>query len=489
MADARREKLTSVYFDTDDLQLRDKGVSLRVRHKGRTRLQTIKTDGRGSAAFSRKEWEQEIAGDMPDLGFAKGTALAPLAGRKLARKLRPVFETRVTRIRLPLSVADGMIELAIDRGHIRAGKRSARISELELELKDGDPRAIIVLARRLAKELPVRYGVRTKAERGYALAEREAIEAACAEVILLDATKSAADAFTTVGLSCLRHLARNEEAVRQGDAEGVHQMRVGLRRLRAALSLFKEFLQDRQTEVISTDLKWLTEQLGPARDLDVFVKDSITPLQEAQPRNRELAVLTKMLKQQRAHGFAKAKNAVEGDRYRTIVLYTALWLSGGEWRTISDDILCAKRELPIMFFAQKMLAHRTRKILKKIKKLEDLDARHRHKLRIAIKKLRYATEFFASLFMGKTAKANRKAFGEALERLQSVLGKLNDIRVHIQLANKFVHDKPAHKQTKARETAFAMGLVMGQEQTDIGSLIGAATKAGARLGKASPFWD
>ena len=108
-------------------------------HAGTKRLQTIKVDGAGSHIVSRGEWEHEIDGDKPDLGRVRKTPLAPLAGKKLASKLRPVFETRVTRTKVPIPVADAMIELAIDRGHIVSGKRSSPISEIEIELKDGRP--------------------------------------------------------------------------------------------------------------------------------------------------------------------------------------------------------------------------------------------------------------------------------------------------------------------------------------------------------------
>ena len=147
-------KLTSVYFDTNDRRLRENGLSLRVRHAGTKRLQTIKVDGPRSHLVSRGEWEHEIEGDKPDLGHVKKTPLAPLAGKKLASKLRPVFETRVTRTTVPIRVADAMVELAIDRGQMVSGKRSSPISEIEIELKDGDPKALVAVAKKLAKALP-----------------------------------------------------------------------------------------------------------------------------------------------------------------------------------------------------------------------------------------------------------------------------------------------------------------------------------------------
>ena len=140
-----------------------------------------------------------------------------------------------------------------------------------------------MLARRFAKAFPVAYEARSKAERGYALAEGTLADVVSARPAKIDPAMTTADAFTTIGLECLRHVACNEIAVRHSDPDGIHQMRVGLRRLRAASSLFKEMLDDRETHRIKVGLVWLTEQLGPARDYEVMVSESIDPLLEQHP--------------------------------------------------------------------------------------------------------------------------------------------------------------------------------------------------------------
>src|SRR5205814_5594940 len=111
----------------------------------------------------------------------------------------------------------------------------------------------------------------------------------------------------------------------------VHQMRVGLRRLRAAISVFKEILADPQTETIKSGLKWLTEQLGPARDLHVLVEEGLAPLEAEQPKKRELQLLRSDLEHRREEGVEKAKAAVESARYRKLVTEVALWLTAGTW--------------------------------------------------------------------------------------------------------------------------------------------------------------
>jgi len=159
----KRNTVTSVYFDTRKFKLRDNGLTLRIRRIGRKRLQTIKRDGAG--ASGREEWEEEIAGDAPDFKRAKRTALKPLLTRKLKTSLQPVFETEVRRVAMPLRVGDSDLEVAFDRGTIKAGGSRAAISEIELELKNGSRRDLASIAGRLRKALPVAYGARAKPER------------------------------------------------------------------------------------------------------------------------------------------------------------------------------------------------------------------------------------------------------------------------------------------------------------------------------------
>jgi CHAD domain-containing protein len=206
-----------------------------------------------------------------------------------------------------------------------------------------------------------------------------------------------ADAFAVIGFSCLRQVASNELAVRKGDSEGIHQIRVGLRRLRAALSLFKDMLQDKETDRLKGELKWLTEQFGPARDADVLLGKTVAPYVERHPGRREFELFARDLKRQRSAGFARSLEAVESDRFRSLLPDCALWLIDGEWRNNGDDLKRALCERPATRFAQEELTRRTRKIVKRARKLERLG---RHKLRIAVKKVRYGRKFFEALNPG-----------------------------------------------------------------------------------------
>jgi inorganic triphosphatase YgiF len=156
-----RRRIASVYFDTRSAKLRAAGISVRVRHLGDRIIQTIKRDSNGACgAFTRQEWEYEIADDKPNLGLAKDTALAQFNLKKLKRKLRPVFETDVERVTIPVSHRNNDLELAIDHGVVKAGRRREPINEIEIEVKGGEPVEIVKLARRIATETAAGYSLR-----------------------------------------------------------------------------------------------------------------------------------------------------------------------------------------------------------------------------------------------------------------------------------------------------------------------------------------
>ena len=483
-SDPATEKLVSVYFDTAKRALRDHHLALRVRRIGGKYLQTVKS---GPTAIARQEWEREIPGKTPDRHVARHTALKPFASKKKWRKLRPVFETEVRRTFAPLRYQDALIEMALDKGQIKAKGHAQAISEIELELKNGNIAALADLARRLARIAPVDLNLQSKAERGYALADEKARAPAKPPALMVACEQNAAEGFTTIALSCLQHVTANRAAILKGDAEGVHQMRVGLRRLRTALSLFKDMLQGSETEGIRENLKWLSGELQPARDFDVFVEEGIAREEgkKAAP-HAPLKALKQNLAARRDRGIARAKKAVSSDRYRRIVLETGLWAIAGAWARSKDDMQTARRNRPLPAMARDILKARTRKVLKKLKRLEDMDARGRHKLRIAVKKLRYAAEFFDALYDHGAARKEQKLFSARLEALQSALGRLNDIRVHEQFARKEM--AKGKRGPKPAAQVFGLGFVTGRERDEVQDCIAAAAKAGKRFARHSDYW-
>jgi CHAD domain-containing protein len=301
-----------------------------------------------------------------------------------------------------------------------ADQSTIRFAEIELELKHGAPAALFAVAKDLARAAPLRLAPVTKSERGYGLLGGSAPAPVKARDIEIDPDASRAGAFQVIARSCLSQIIANEAVLRKtADPEAVHQMRVGLRRLRAAISLFKPMLADRETETVKRGLRWIGRKLGPARDLDVLLGN----LREMTGSSlAEDALQDAERRRQKAYEILR--KALDSPRYMSAILETAAWIEAGKWLAAGDLPSRSARK-----HAARELSRRHRKILRDARHMEELEDDERHELRIRIKKMRYGAEFFASLFDGKKSKKRRKAMLPELERLQDLLGEMNDIAV------------------------------------------------------------
>jgi inorganic triphosphatase YgiF len=430
-------ELISIYYDTDDGALRKAGVFLRVRQTGGRFVQTIKSARSEAELIERLEWEQEVLIPEPDLGAAHGTALAPLLTPEVRATLRPRFETRFRRNTYLIERDDSEIEVAVDRGDIIAGAHRRPISELELELKRGHRGELFRLARDLARTVPLSLAVKAKAERGFELIDGgdHGVEKAGDIDVTPDMTSG--DAFQVIARSCIRQIIANQPAVCDGWPEALHQMRIGLRRLRVAISLFADVVTDKDLDRIKGELRWITRELGPARDLDVFAAEVLEPLKAAHPDDDDVAATHRVFEEKRAAAYARAADAVRSDRFRQALLRLAEWVEVGAWA--AEDDRKAPRSRPITEHAEKDLSRRRRRIRKRGKRLRDLSVGQRHRLRIRAKRLRYATEFFASTFDGETSEKRRAESLEALKDLQDALGALNDLATRQTLLAAHAH--------------------------------------------------
>src|SRR5690606_2528949 len=267
--------LRSVYFDTPDQALRRAGWGLRVRATKRGFVQTLKGQT-GCDVLNRAEWDMPVASEALDWAALKTTpAAALLKGRR--RDLAPRFASTVRR-RVRLVAFEGaVIEAAYDEGELSAGDRVEPLRELELELKDGPPQALFALARRLSADIALVPLFESKAERGWRLAEGLECAPRFALVDPLPRALSAEAALRRTALAALGQVSANAELLRRvRRPEALHQLRVGLRRLRAALSVFKPLLGQDAAPVVAA-LKWLAHETDAARDLDVFIRDVFHP--------------------------------------------------------------------------------------------------------------------------------------------------------------------------------------------------------------------
>jgi inorganic triphosphatase YgiF len=423
-----RAKLVSTYYDTADRALAQRGCVLRVRHHNGHFIQTVKSDGiRGASALARGEWEDAIAGQRPD-------PQARESGRFLtsdvADRLEPIFQTVVTRAATELSPQPGTtIEVAIDRGEIHApgGQPVEQISEIELELKDGSVSALYDAALQLLAAAPLRLERRSKAERGYNLAAGDSTGTASvhSRPFDLDPGTSTEEALQRIGRACLDQALRNESAILAGRPEGVHQMRVAVRRLRATLSAFRSILPEEQRRAAADELRWLAQVLGEARNIDVFSHSLLGPARDALPQAKRLDA---PLRRRRRAAYATIQRILRSPRYTALMLGLLRRFDSRGWGdTISPDGDDLGEELrrPIGETAPLVLDKRLRAVRKASKDLAEQSPEERHELRIALKKLRYASELLSGLY----EPTDVRKFTNWLKRLQDELGDVNDLRV------------------------------------------------------------
>lgn len=487
--DPTHEQLDSVYFDSDDRALRDHGLTLRVRQIGGKRVQTIKALDQSSYSIERSEWEQLIKGDQPELANVEHTPLAPVLTDDVRNTLKPVFETRIERTAYRLNGDDTSIAMAVDEGQIVAPGSSYPISEIELELKHGNPIELFKLARAISDIVPAWLDVKSKSERGYELVEQTPVAAEKARDPDLSAETSAGRAFTLICRGCLRHLVANEPATAKRNPEALHQMRIAVRRLRAAISLFSKVVNDDRVNAIKTELRWFARELGPARDLDAFLFEVLNPLKKQHKSEPGLVSISKTFARQRLRGYQRAQDAVHSARFRALILDTAEWVEAGPWSTSQDPLVRLHREMPIEIYAAEQLSRRRKKIRRRGAKIGHLSPEQLHTLRIQVKKARYAVEFFSSVYGGKKLAKRRKKALSSLRQLQNCLGGLNDIVTRKALCAQII-GSPGRGLTaeQSRQRAFAAGLVIGNQQAQVQELLASAREAHSRFDSAKIFW-
>lgn len=476
--------LTSIYYDSSDLKLRQHNLTLRVREQDGQHVQTLKAgDLMGADLVSRGEWEDIVAGDQPDLD-------APETGRRLKGKvkkgeLRPLFTTIVQRTVIELEPRPSTrIEAAIDEGEIRdIGRRTVEpLSEVELEIKSGERAAIYEVALRLLDVAPVRIESRSKAERGYALVAADGGRPQPVQVkpITLEVAMTVEAVLQRIGRSCLAHLLWNEPAALWDQPEGIHQMRVAVRRLRSVLSAVKPMLPDEHQRWTSDELKWLAGALGPARNWDVFAVNLLEPVERARPLERDLEHLAEAAEQRRRAAYDDAKQAILSQQYTGAMLTLARWFEAREWRDQPVSEHAALLLASIGDVAPGLIERRWRQSRKRSKRFDELTPAQRHKLRIALKKLRYTIEFLQSLF----DKAKVKDFTKLLTPLQDDLGQINDVRT----AHELLAEVARHANENRDAIARAGGIVLGWHDRGLLDQEPRLRKHVRRLRRAKPFW-
>ncbi|MBW8815879.1 MAG: CHAD domain-containing protein [Caulobacterales bacterium] len=472
---AQVSQLHATYFDTPTHRMRDGGFSLRVRRNGDHYVQTLKHN-QGGGLFQRQEWETPVAGPELDLAALKGTPAEAAAGDAA---LEPAFTVEVERRVHVWTHGRTRIEVSLDAGVITAGDRHEVVAELELELVSGSAKALFALAHQLQDKAALTLLFESKAARGYRLAGHDGVAALKAQQTAVGPATTGAEAFQLIAREALVQVAGNARLLQRSHSpEVLHQARVGLRRLRAALSAFRQMLDAEGLNHARAETKWLAGELSEARDLDVFLhRTGGADEVEDDPRR---AAFLRALRLAQAEAYDKALAAVGSARFRALLLRLADWIEAGAWKRLAGDEPRRLREGPVSALAGAMMDRLDRRLRKRSRKFMGIDAQARHDLRKQAKKLRYAAAFFGGAFPKHPKR--RERFVAALRTLQDRLGEINDMTVARTVAMRAVDGR-------SREVAFAAGLEVGRLTTDEAQALDAANAAFKAFRKAPRFWE
>jgi inorganic triphosphatase YgiF len=473
-------RLQAAYFDTSDRALARAGLALRLRREGSQWVQTLK--GTGNDGMTRLEHNAPRAGPgaaLPalDLELHAGTGVGDRLTRVLRDATEPtlqcLFRTDIRRLRRAVRTARGTVELAFDTGHILAGTERLPVCELEIELLRGSPMAVIETARRWVDRHGLWLDTRSKAERGDLLARglAQAPQRGAAAVSLKRGMQWS-EARRAVLASCLEQVSVNASQVAAGDFadEHVHQLRVGLRRLRTALRLFDGKRAD--PPLVEAAGQWFG-QLGTARDQAAVAAPLHAEMQRA------LQGIGLALPAPRLPVAAGAcDDPVTGARsalvqHLMLDLLATLQASGaGEARSDTFAMPDADTAEPLRNALARRLNRWHRRVARDVARFAELDDAQRHMLRKRAKRLRYAAEFAAALFEPGAV----RRYVKPLRALQDALGSLNDVAVAI--------DAFRTAQADGAPALFALGWLAARRE----ALLAHSAPTLKGFAKARRFW-
>jgi CHAD domain-containing protein len=236
----------------------------------------------------------------------------------------------------------------------------------------------------------------------------------------LNAGMACDTAFRVIARGCLEDLTANHPATSVGDPTALHEMRIALTRLRAAISFFSPMAVDASLKRLKLELKWLNARLGAARDIEVAI-DRLEATVKLEPQvNSD----DRLWAQKNADSHRDLAQALRSDRYRRLIKSLSAWIENGPWSIAGDKHVEKRRACPIVRYSAGKLTQWHKKLLKKAGKLEKMGPTKRHRLRLANKRLRYSIEFFAGLLSNGSSSLHASL--KQLRKAQQSLGELND---------------------------------------------------------------
>lgn len=444
--------LRTVYFDTPNGRLAKHDVALRMRRARGGMVMGLKWPAPASSGPGRGEIERTVRASAPELDLlgAEGSALV----REITRgqPLTPVFTTEVRRA-VRLVERDGaVVEVAFDTGSIVAGAQKMPLCEIELELKSGPVVGLIGVACDLVAALPVTLDPRSKAARGAKMVGSGSWDPVQAASLPFVAETSTDEAIRQVMAACIDQFTANWPGALAGHSPGcIHQMRVSMRRLRAALAMCNRAFPCAEFQAVRAEAKRIASAMGQARDWDVFGDHVRTGAGAGFPGEAGLALLAERAQARAEAGHEAVRTLLRDPATTAFVLQVLDLAARRPWRNGAEGGQLSLLAGPVAVFAAQTLERLDRKVRRRGRGFARLDPEARHEVRIALKNVRYAADFFGGIFK---AAGDAKRYARKASALQDFLGLYNDIAV----AARLVHELNPENEAGL---AYAAGLIVG----------------------------
>lgn len=433
---ASREAIVSIHYDTRTLQLAQRSIELSLCRSGSSWIQTVRyAENSVDAESLMTEWTKAYHNHFDFSGVENAKLAAWLCQRKISSRITPIFESNLRRTTWQLCPRPGVVVQArIDRGTLVSSGRRESFIDVDLHLVDGCREDLFAVASQLAAHVALTPQLRDKAERGCRLFLNHKQMPVKAESFTLPADVAPLHAFQHIAFSCLRQLHENHAgSVKNSDPEYVHQMRVATRRLRAAIQIFKPLLPLPFIEQIIPPLRDLMRNLGRVRDLDVLTSEVVNPVAATLPDEPSIVALSAVITDRLYQARTDVAKILLAPGYGGMQLQAAEILSRAPFAAalikpnepvIAEDWV-DEEQLELTKFAQARLKNLFDKLLTSAAEVRIEIPPTLHRMRICIKRLRYAMEFFRPMLPKKRGGKVLAALAGAQEKL----GQLNDLSV------------------------------------------------------------
>jgi CHAD domain-containing protein len=475
--DAPRRILRETYFDTAAGDLCRNSILLFLRHVRGNRMVALKRfSPLADGIFCTREVEARISALELDLSRFGPAIAVELNAILQGRSPQAQVEMLTKRLTRDIPAGLGRVRVLFDSGTLGEGDRRLSFDELALQLQSGDEAFLYDVAAEVTRKLPLQLRTYSLAEREIAFLTGVGLEARRAVNPPLPYHATVADAIGITVAACLHHFTANWPAFEQSkQPEAVHQMRVALRRLRALLSLYRRAQPCPRFQEFQAEARGIFAALGRTRDWDVF-RDLIErgPVRHFRD-DTQFALIIQAIEGQRKKDDEFAYATITAPATTRFVIEMHAFLAHRNWQ---DAIQPSQLDQPVRDFAKDILKRLYKRSLKGKKRIDALAADERHRLRIAIKKIRYASEFFGGLFDDT---AGVRTYLRALANLQDVFGAYNDRMIALERLQQL-------EPELGTDGAKAVGIIIGWYAREAGRLEKKLGRAWKGFRRTPIFW-